>query len=317
MAVNIISSDEQQQQQQQQQLMEEDFIDMEISSTTFLCINTASPPHQREFEFQMSINTPQREALTSPADELFYKGKLLPLHLPPRLQMVQKLLGNSETEDFGDLGETHQTATSTPFESCNISPATSCYVSGELNPEDYFFECSNGFVQPHQKKTWAKKLKLIRQASISSKLKASRAYIKSLFTKPKCSSEEQCKERSININETEEESSGDSRRSFSVTFKKSLKNNSTSTSSSCSSSSSSSSACSSSSSLNYNGFSGSHLLRRSNSVHLEVESSIEGAINYCKMSQKLVCGRKSVSDVGFGSLSASRISSERPGLCRG
>ena len=29
---------------------------------------------------------------TFPADELFYKGKLLPLHLPPRLLMVQKLV---------------------------------------------------------------------------------------------------------------------------------------------------------------------------------------------------------------------------------
>ncbi|KAM0953623.1 putative BKI1/putative membrane-associated kinase regulator/4 [Dioscorea sansibarensis] len=292
----------------EQLLMEEDFIDMDISSssstTTFFSFNNtsasssaASPQHQREFEFQMSINTPQREALTSPADELFYKGNLLPLHLPPRLQMVQKLLGNSETEF------SNQTATSTPFESCNISPATSCYVSGELNPDDYFFECSNGFVQPHQKKSWARKLKL------TSKLKASRAYIKSLFTKPKCPSQEPCMMMmDSKAKDNEQDSSSDHRRSFSVTFKKSLHNNNSIMSTSTSSSSSSSSS---------NGFSGPHLLRRSSSVHSEVESSIEGAINYCKMSQKLVCGRKSVSDVGFGSLSSSRISAERPGLCRG
>ncbi|KAH7677975.1 Prismane-like alpha/beta-sandwich-containing protein [Dioscorea alata] len=310
MAVNsnsIILSNE-------QLLMEEDFIDMDISSssstttTSFLSFNNtssseaaaaASPPHQREFEFQMSINTPQREALTSPADELFYKGNLLPLHLPPRLQMVQKLLGNSETEF------SNQTATSTPFESCNISPATSCYVSGELNPDDYFFECSNGFVQPHQKQSWARKLKL------SSKLKASRAYIKSLFTKPKCPSQEPCMMMmDSKAKDNEQDSSSDHRRSFSVAFKKSLHNNNSIMSASSSTSSSSSSSSS-------NGFSGPHLLRRSSSVHSEVESSIEGAIDYCKMSQKLVCGRKSVSDVGFGSLSSSRISAERPGLCRG
>jgi len=37
-----------------------------------------SPPYNREFEFQMS----EKESSTSPADDLFYKGKLLPLHLP-------------------------------------------------------------------------------------------------------------------------------------------------------------------------------------------------------------------------------------------
>ncbi|KAH0870148.1 LOW QUALITY PROTEIN: hypothetical protein HID58_077170 [Brassica napus] len=47
----------------------------------------------REFEFQMSHLCPlEIDKTTFPADELFYKGKLLPLHLPPRLLMVQKLI---------------------------------------------------------------------------------------------------------------------------------------------------------------------------------------------------------------------------------
>ncbi|KAL2621012.1 hypothetical protein R1flu_001217 [Riccia fluitans] len=49
----------------------------------------------QDFEFNMTGNKPpehldEKEEI-SPADDLFYKGQLLPLHLPKRLQMVQKL----------------------------------------------------------------------------------------------------------------------------------------------------------------------------------------------------------------------------------
>ncbi|XP_042475586.1 probable membrane-associated kinase regulator 4 [Macadamia integrifolia] len=187
---------------------EEDYIDMEVSSsTTFLYYSINSPPQHREFEFQMSSASLERETSTSPADELFYKGKLLPLHLPPRLQMVEKLLhyhhSNSSTEDRAEPSEenystpftTTPIATSysnTPFESCNISPSESCRVSGELNLDEYFFECpsgTGGFIGDQPKKSWSKKLKLIRQSSLGLKLKASRAYIKSLFSKSGCSDE--------------------------------------------------------------------------------------------------------------------------------
>lgn len=70
---------------------DEDYIDMEISSFSKF-FSLSSPPQTREFEFQMSSSSVEREPTNSPADELFYKGKLLPLHLPPRLQMVEKLL---------------------------------------------------------------------------------------------------------------------------------------------------------------------------------------------------------------------------------
>lgn len=48
-----------------------------------------------EFEFRISVSRAPGVSntidLISPADELFYKGQLLPLHLPPRIQMVQNL----------------------------------------------------------------------------------------------------------------------------------------------------------------------------------------------------------------------------------
>ncbi|KAG1365725.1 putative membrane-associated kinase regulator 4 [Cocos nucifera] len=347
---------------QYDQLAEEEYIDMDISSATFLCYNKSSPPHSREFEFQMSAPL-ERETITSPADELFYKGKLLPLHLPPRLQMVQKLLHNSNIPTHGKKSESFDesvittitntntnTATTTPFESCNVSPATSCYVSGELHAEDYYFECSTELVHSHPKKSWSKKLKFMRQSSLGLKLKASKAFLKSLFTKSGCSDEKnavpkvkECsnghlksgrknpfgqiqRERmvvahnnatSIDEEKMKEEEHCSHRRSFSGAIKWHFSTKSSSASSSCSSSSSSSF-----SSMNSNGLFGPPMLKRSSSVNSDMENSIQGAIAYCKKSQLLVSARKSVSDVGFCSLTATRIAAdcekqEKPGLCRG
>lgn len=190
---------------------EDDFIDMELisSSNLFFYSTNSSPPQAREFEFQMccSISDNQKETTNSPADELFYKGKLLPLHLPPRLQMVQKLLQNPTTtfqEDEHHYKTNKNTSAiltpctannSTPLDqSCNISPSESCRISSELSPDEYFFEWSNelsGFINgDHPKKSWSKKkLKLIKKSSLGQKLKASRAYLKSLFSKSGCSDE--------------------------------------------------------------------------------------------------------------------------------
>lgn len=47
-----------------------------------------------EFEFRISVSRTQgvlSPVDLCPADDLFYKGQLLPLHLPPRLRMVQNL----------------------------------------------------------------------------------------------------------------------------------------------------------------------------------------------------------------------------------
>ncbi|CAN4116880.1 unnamed protein product [Withania somnifera] len=294
----IKNSNEEEQEQQ-----EEDYIDMEVTSSS----SCSSPQIRREFEFQMSsvsINdkdTTTTTTTTSPADELFYRGKLLPLHLPPRLEMVQKLLTTSKIESFQeqederfsistknltntntpfescnqkllqtskiDSFQEHEeerfsvstknlistntrtpfescnlsssemvqkllqtskfesfeaeeerysystknlmnaatststsTNTSTPFESCNISPLESCRVSCELNPDEYFFEWStefNTFFKDNHSKTksWSKKHKLVKQSLISQKLKAStsRAYLnlKSLFNKSSCSDHQQ------------------------------------------------------------------------------------------------------------------------------
>lgn len=184
--------------------VDEDYIDMEVSpSANFLCYSINSPSQSREFEFQMSSLSHGREFI-SPADELFYKGKLLPLHLPPRLQMVQKLLHNSNTAAFEDEDEEFDDEfftipfmsstikppanTSTPLESC-ISPSESRRVGNELNPDAYCFEWSSevsGFVHELPKKSWFMKFK---HCSLAQKLNASRTYLKSLFGKSGCSDE--------------------------------------------------------------------------------------------------------------------------------
>lgn len=206
---------------------DEDYIDMEVSSSSsssaFFCYSISSPPQTREFEFQMSTVSHDKELTASPADVLFYKGKLLPLHLPPRLQMVQNILQTSNTKpeeegfdvayripSFNNGSTTpSSTNTSTPLESCNVSPSESCRVSCELNPDDeYLSEWATEmsvFIGDHQPKklSWSTKLKQIKQSSLGQKIKQSRAYLKSLFSKSGCNSDGSCTKTACNVEESE------------------------------------------------------------------------------------------------------------------
>lgn len=342
----------------------EDYIDMEVSSSSssnnFLCYSISSPLQSREFEFQMcSVSKDKDAATTSPADELFYKGKLLPLHLPPRLLMVQNLLQNSKIEDdsleenfsipFINTSSAATTNTSTPLESCNVSPSESCRVSSELNPDEYFFEWSNemsGFINDDRsKKSWTRKLKQIKKSSLGQKLKASRAYLMSLFSKSTCSDEfcakAACNAEVENISkgsdclnkymkvankspfgktdngryksikkEMIEDVANSHRKSFSGAIQRHSPLKCSSSSTSTSSSGSSSSSSSSSFPFSSIGFCNLQLLKRSSSANSEVESSIEAAIAHCKQSQsqQLLSSRKNVSEAaGVCSLSASKI----------
>ncbi|KAF9595962.1 hypothetical protein IFM89_006708 [Coptis chinensis] len=350
---------------------DEDYIDIEVNST-YLCYTINSTSYPREFEFHMCSNSTEREPSTSPADELFYKGNLLPLHLPPRLQMVQNLLQNAANITCMNKSEQNCSTpftTSTPFESFNNSPTASRRVSGELNSGELFYECSTDMSsssENHCKISWSKKLKVMKQSSLALKLKASKDYLKSLFTKSQCSEEETSTEVSRNgdvgvtlkakqslnkymnmakknpfgqihkeryrvaansiggSSEKEKMNEGNCvhRRSFSLSMKKhSATNSSYFSSSSLSGSSSSSSTNSSLSSANSTGFQEVHVLKRSSSANSEIETSVQGAIAYCKQSQQVLSSRKNSSEVGFCSLSAARIAAcedqGRPGLCRG
>ncbi|KAI4349247.1 hypothetical protein L6164_009860 [Bauhinia variegata] len=315
--------------------VDEDYIDMELSSSPNLFSNaTTSPPQTREFEFQMNSMSNEKEPTTSPADELFYKGKLLPLHLPPRLQMVQKLVENNSNATI-DLVKTESNLedSSFPIESHNISPSESCRVSSELmNPDEYLFGWSsdiNGIVGDLPKKSWSKKLKQIKQYWLGQRLKSSRAYLKSLFSKSYCSDEscasaannvgadkkpicKNCQSKYTRVARKSPYEIVDNKRQISSavvkpiskdmledgfnnhrrSFSGAIQRHSPTKSSSLSTSSSGSSSSSSSFSFSSSGYHDLQLFKRSISANSEVENSIQGAIAHCKQSQQQFSSRK-------------------------
>ncbi|KFK36637.1 hypothetical protein AALP_AA4G150800 [Arabis alpina] len=279
---------------------DDDYIDMELnlsSSSNFISFAvTSSPPHNREFEFQMCSSAVASSE--SPADELFYKGQLLPLHLPPRLKMVQKLL-------LASSSTVSATATNTPV-SVSVSPRAAVssprrFSSSEIEvsgqDEQCYFEISTELKRYIENNnignSWSKKIK---HSSISQKLKASRAYIKGLFSKPGCSDSSEIhnikasKSSKLKNPFTKTESTNPQllihRRSFSGVIQRQQQQQHSQAKCSSSSSSSSSSASSLSSSFSFgsNGSLDLQTLMRSSNASSEIDNSIEGAIEHCKQS---------------------------------
>ncbi|CAA2984640.1 Hypothetical predicted protein [Olea europaea subsp. europaea] len=299
---------------------EEEYIDMDLS---FTYCSSYSSPQSKDFEFQMSSICNDNGTTTSSADDLFYKGQLLPLHRPPRLQMVQNLLQTStataafETskQDFKEENH-HNTLFITCSTNTSSSAMESCRLSCELNPDENFFEWSaelSSFInKQHPKNSWSKKMKLIKQSILVQKLKSSRAYLKSLFSKSTCNLEAE------NLPKVQESSNNEyikftsqksfvnignnniRRRSFSGAINRHSATKYSSFSSITSSGASSSS--SSSSSFNSSGFQELHFLKRSSSA-TEIEHSIEAAIAHCKKSQQISESRNNTSrDAAFCSI---------------
>lgn len=344
---------------------DDDYIDMEVSSfSNFFSLSENSHPQPREFEFQMSSIVQEKDSTTSPADELFYKGKLLPLHLPPRLQMVEKLLQNSHSHSLfeleNDISEEFYSTplatttfttpiTGTPFESCNISPSESYQVSRELNPEEYYNldypTDITRFAVENQKKSWTKKLK---QSSLGSKLKASRAYLKSWFGKSGCSYENYATSKKVadegSVSKAREilnkQVQGSKKNPYgqiqrhkhqsSISVMRDYKEKTSENGNTnhhrrsfsvgiklLSGNKSSSSAISGSTSFSLsNKPNGSQahnqLLKRCSSATSEIEHSIQGAIAHCKKSHQILSSKKTANDVGLDSVCEDQ---ERSELC--
>ena len=93
-----------------------------------------------DFEFTIS-NSPRKSstALCRPADELFYKGQLLPLHLSPRLSMVRTLLltssstasSSSETTTTASRDSTGSTTSNESHSSFNSSSSDLLLLAAE------------------------------------------------------------------------------------------------------------------------------------------------------------------------------------------
>ncbi|CAN6326488.1 unnamed protein product [Urochloa humidicola] len=301
-------------------VIQDDYIDMDLTPAA-----TPMPPSSPRFEFQSTAagGAKHREpAFASPADELFYKGNLLPLHLPPRLQLVQRLLQEQQPAQALDKREAEQNAT-----------AEGGDVAGKA--------CAA------KKPSWAKKLKVVKRW-------ASREYIRSFFLARPAASDiavdgggaatgNGIGSVSARGSVLEQEEVCHHRKSFSGIIRRVrlvATTKAPGTSPLCSSSSSSSSSTPSCG--NANGFffrppasaaaaAATPALKRSSSAGSE-EGAIQGAIAHCKRSQLLqpgmvVSARRSVSDVMFysvtntpraSSVAAGEVAQERrQEMCRG
>ncbi|KAG8084536.1 hypothetical protein GUJ93_ZPchr0010g10324 [Zizania palustris] len=296
-------------------VIQEDYIDMDLTPTT-TPLPTSSPRcgggggGHREFEFHSAAAGKHRDAaFASPADELFYKGNLLPLHLPPRLQLVQKLL------------QEQQVQVQVQVQGIKKAPIAAAAARSDAEVEDDI-DISKVCAKKY---SWSKRLKLMKRWT-------SREYIKSLFLTKSCDigvglgvignggggggsvldQEELCGHR--------KSFSGIIRRVRLVATKVA---SAPGTSPLCSTSTSSSSTPSCG---NASGFfqAPAPVLKRSSSAGSE-EGAIQGAIAHCKRSQQSQ-QRRSVSDVVFYSVSntprvssvaASETAQERQEMCRG
>ncbi|GER57292.1 long chain acyl-CoA synthetase 9 [Striga asiatica] len=253
--------------------LEDYYIDMELKTTS-------SPPKNTEFEFQMPFScrddkkTPENK--TSPADELFYRGKLLPLHHPPRQQLAE----------ITDMPSRRSKSPSP--ESCFQRPSS----DGILRQDCDFFEFSGELGRFTDNRRPAKKLpsdnlKLVKRSPI--------AYLKSLFPKSACdfswggrnlSKGEALLSKFFKIPKRAHFSGGTDDSGGRKSFSGAVRRHSPTKCFSSSSSNSASSSCSSFSlRSNGQGELGSSF-RRSNGAD-EIEASIDAAIAHCKRSLQI------------------------------
>ncbi|RLN29963.1 putative membrane-associated kinase regulator 3 [Panicum miliaceum] len=297
-------------------VIKDDYIDMDLTPAA-----TPMPPSSPRFEFQSTAagGAKHREpAFASPADELFYKGNLLPLHLPPRLQLVQRLLQEQQ-----------------PVQALQGVDKREAESDAAADGGDAGKACAA------KRPSWAKKLKVVKRW-------ASKEYIRSFFLARPTPSDiivdgtatgNGIGSVSARARVLDQEEVCHHRKSFSGIIRRVrlVATKAPGTSPLCSSSSSSSS--STPSCRNANGFfirpvaaaaATTPVLKRSSSAGSE-EGAIQGAIAHCKRSQLLqpgmvVSARRSVSDVMFysvtntpraSSVAAGEVAQERQEMCRG
>ncbi|BFG15356.1 hypothetical protein CerSpe_016300 [Prunus speciosa] len=84
-----------------------------------------------DFEFTISLSPRKSSNTLCPADELFYRGQLLPLHLSPRLSMVRTLLLPSSTSSSYNCSSSETTTSrdSTASSSNESCDSTSSFAS--------------------------------------------------------------------------------------------------------------------------------------------------------------------------------------------
>ncbi|THU57888.1 hypothetical protein C4D60_Mb03t08320 [Musa balbisiana] len=83
-----------------------------------------------DFEFTVSLSPSSKRSCAQlcPADELFYKGQLLPLHLSPRISMVRTLLASASASASSSSTDT----TATASRDSNGSSSSSSFSAADL-----------------------------------------------------------------------------------------------------------------------------------------------------------------------------------------
>ncbi|TQD77685.1 hypothetical protein C1H46_036786 [Malus baccata] len=88
----------------------------------------SSSSSSSDFEFAISLSPRKSSNAVCPADELFYKGQILPLHLSPRLCMVRTLLLPSSAS-YSSSSDTTTSRDSTGSSSNESRDSTSSFAS--------------------------------------------------------------------------------------------------------------------------------------------------------------------------------------------
>ncbi|CAA2969630.1 Hypothetical predicted protein [Olea europaea subsp. europaea] len=238
---------------------EDDYIDMDLSfsSTNSPYYSPNSSPQSKDFEFQMSSISNDKGITTSSADELFYKGQLLPLHHPLRLKMHPK---NSWSKKMKLMKPSILVQKLKASRACLKSLFCKSACNLEAENMSKFEESSND-----------EHIKITRKKP-SGSMGKSTCPTMSIATITKSIDKEGIGNENVH------------RRSFSGAIKRHSATKRLSFSSSSSSSISSSGA--SSSSFSISGFQELYFLKRSSSA-TKIERSIEAAIAHCKKSQQL------------------------------
>ncbi|KAF3500954.1 hypothetical protein F2Q69_00039837 [Brassica cretica] len=185
------------------------------------------PSSSSEFEFNISISPRKASSSLCPADELFYKGQLLPLQLSPRLSLVRTLCSSSSdytsssSSAARDSTESSSSTDSTSSFPLLHAPPLDCCDSSRpssvTDEEDVFFKQTkkSGFSLSRLSSVFKKDTKAVSAAApssvkrMSSTAKERGSEPRPKLTKPEPKDEEEEEEEGVEEEEDEDDEQGE------------------------------------------------------------------------------------------------------------
>ncbi|RID43666.1 hypothetical protein BRARA_I00513 [Brassica rapa] len=147
-----------------------------------------------EFEFNISISPRKASSSLCPADELFYKGQLLPLQLSPRLSLVRTLCSSSSdytsssssaARDSTESSSSTDSTSSFPLHPPPLDCCDSSRPSSVTDEEDVFFKQTkkSGFSLSRLSSVFKKDTKAVSAAAPPSSVKRMSSTAKEVIRK--------------------------------------------------------------------------------------------------------------------------------------